>query len=480
MSAPVIWIVIPAALGVLLFFLRYIRPLTRYLGVFVAAWLAILAGLVPIGTVFSLGNGAFQINASFPILGREFLLRNGDRPLLFLVYLLLTLWVIGAGFSRTNIGFIPFSFVFSALLVAALAVEPFLYAALLIEICVLLAIPFLSPPNQTPGRGIYRFLTLQSLGMPFILLAGWFLAGLEASPGQSDLVLRAGVMIGIGLAFLLSIVPFHSWIPTLAGESEPYVSAFVLFTLPSMVAIFGLGFLDRFVWLREAEVVYQGLRLVGILMIGVGGLWMAVETHLGRMIGHTAIVEIGFGLLAVGIGTREGVILFFWLLIVRMLAAIPWAAAISQLWGQLRGELSLDSLRGQGHRLPLYSGMVVIGLMSLAGVPMLASFSVRFSLWRTLSGLDPAAAGFALVGSIGVLIGGLRVLHALFIPLTAAQPLDEDQDVLTEPVQPRQDNLFNWVLYFVLLIFLILVGYLPGVYLPWIERLLTMFERLGA
>jgi formate hydrogenlyase subunit 3/multisubunit Na+/H+ antiporter MnhD subunit len=479
MSAAVIWIIFPAALGLLLFALRYLRRWTRYLGIFAAAWLAFLAALVPIGEVFLLGASSVQIRASFSILGRELLLTNGDRPLLFLVYLFLALWVFGSGYSRANIGFIPFSFAFTALLVAALAVEPFLYAALLIELCVLLAIPFLSPPSQRPGRGIYRFLTLLSLGMPFILLAGWFLAGLEVSPGQSDLVLRAGVMIGIGLAFLLSIVPFHSWIPTLAGESEPYVSAFVLFTLPSMVAIFGLGFLDRFVWLREAEAVYQGLRFVSVLMIGVGGLWAAVETHLGRMIGHTAIAEIGIGLLAVGLGSREGLLLFFWLLVVRMLAVIPWAVAISRLWGQHKGDISLDRLRGQGHQLPLYSGMVVIGLMSLAGVPMLASFSVRFSLWRSLSGLDPAAAALGLVGNIGLMVGALRVLYALFIPLAVAQAPEDDLDVLAERVQTRQDNLFDWVMYFGLLIFLTLVGYLPGVYLPWIERLLTMFERLG-
>ena len=192
----------------------------------------------------------------------------------------------------------PFAFGMLALLIAALAVEPFLYAALLIEITVLIAIPLLAPPNTKPGRGVFRFLAFQTFGMPFILFTGWMLAGLEASPGDLQVALQAGVLLGIGFGFLLAVFPFHSWLPMLAEVGNPYIVAFIFYMLPGMVSLFGLGFFDRFVWLRESESAYQLIRGIGMVMVVVGGVWAAFETHLGRMLGHAAIMETGLTLLA--------------------------------------------------------------------------------------------------------------------------------------------------------------------------------------
>jgi hypothetical protein len=82
-------------------------------------------------------------------------------------------------------------------MVASIAVEPFLYAALFIEMAILLAIPMLSSIYHPPGKGIVRFLIYQTLAMPFILLAGWLLAGVEASPGDLGLTVQSAAMLGM-------------------------------------------------------------------------------------------------------------------------------------------------------------------------------------------------------------------------------------------------------------------------------------------
>lgn len=471
MNGPLLWIGLPAVIGGILFILRGYRLTTGLIGVILAAMLGISAWLLPVGEVITRGSQAFKISERFSILGRDFILLNTDRAWLILIYFFLTLWIIGSLFSRAHSGFPAFSFILTALLVAALAVEPFLYAALLIEIGILLAVPFLSPPGQSSGKGIYRFLAFQSLGMPFILLAGRFLAGLEASPGESELVLRAGALIGFGLAFLLSVVPFHSWIPALMEETEPYLTAFILFMLPAFVAIFGLGFLDRFVWLRDSEAVYSGLRLVGTLVILVGGFWVAVEKHLSRMLGYAAIIETGISLLAVGIGGREGVLLFFWLMVVRILSMMPWAVAVSRLRADHPGPLRLDTLAGAGHRVPVTAGMLIVSGFSLAGLPLLAGFSARFALWRELSGAAPLLALAALVANTGLVIAALRSLFTLFITEPASfEGVEHNQAI----------SAFHWFLVAVLGLVLAVVGFFPQIYLPAIEKLLFVFERLGA
>jgi NADH-quinone oxidoreductase subunit N len=480
MNAPFIWIGLPAVIGGLLFLLRVYRRTVNYLGIFISIWLSLAAWLLPIGEVVTMGNRAFRIEEQFLILGRSFTLLNSDRAVLILIYFLLALWLIGGLLAQPRIGFVSFSFVFTALMIAALAVEPFLYAALLFEISVLLAVPFLSPSDQKPGSGIFRFLTFQSLGMPLILLAGWFLAGLEASPGESDLVLRAGILIGVGLAFLLSVVPFHSWIPTLAGESEPYLVAFILFMFPAVVSIFGLGFLDRFVWMRDSQAVYFSLRIVGVLMIVVGGGWMSVEKHLGRMLGYAAIAENGISLLAVGLGSRVGYLIFFWLMFVRIFSYMPWAVAVSRLNHHHQGELRLGKLWGRGYQTPLAASMAVIGISSLLGLPLLAGYSARFALWREVSSVAPTLAIAALVGNTGLLIGGLRALNALFIPFEediSFSPLSENPEEVRWNIR---DNFFSLTLYLCWLLTMTAIGFFPQLYLSAIEKLLFIFERLSS
>ncbi len=437
MSGPLLWIGLPVVIGVVLFMLRGYRLGTGLIGGLLAAMLSISAWLLPVSEVITLGSRVFKINERFSILGRDFILLNTDRAWLILIYFFLTLWIIGSLISRAHSGFPAFGYHLhrpaggcpggGAVFVRRPADRDRRAAGS--------TLPLAS--RATPGNGIYRFLAFQSLGMPFILLAGWFLAGLEASPGESELVLRAGVLIGFGLAFLLSVVPFHSWIPTLVEETEPYLAAFLLFMLPAFIAVFGLGFLDRFVWLRDSESVYTGLRLVGALMVLVGGGWAAAEKHLGRMLGYAAIIETGVSLLAVGIGTHEGILLFFWLMVVRILAMMPWAAALSRLHADHPGPLRLDTLAGAGHRAPITAGVLITSGLSLAGLPLLAGFSTRFALWRELSGIAPLLTLAALVGNTGLVIASLRILFTLFI---------------NEPSQPDRDEhdqaigAFQWFL----------------------------------
>lgn len=481
MSAPMIWIGLPIAIAGVLYLLRGLHTLTFISGLLLSSWLWIAAWLLPIGEVVTLGGRTLRISENFSVLGREFILMDSDRGLLVLVYFAVMVWIIGAWFAKPGSAFIPFAFAVSALLIGALAVEPFLYAALLIEISVLISVPMLSPPTQTPGRGIFRFLAFQTLGMPFILLAGWFLTGLEASPGQSDLVLRAGLLIGIGLSFLLAVVPFHSWVPQLAEESHPYPAAFLLFLLSSMISIFGLGFLDRFIWLRESDTVFLGLRVVGALMLLVGGAWGAVEKHLGRALGHLSIAETGISLLAIGIGSPSGVLIFFWLMVARLLAYVPLAAGISMVWEATEGELRLDRLWGKGHQMPLIAGIVVLGQFAMVGVPLLVSFPARLALWRVLAGVAPLVAAIAFLGNIGLLVGAGRSLSALFVPFSNQDPLQVDTSggIFAREGTLASERLLEWLVYLTLVFAVNLFGLFPQVYLPWIEKLLLIFERIG-
>jgi len=416
MNAPIVWILFPGLLSVGLYILRKWERLVAILATSTALGLAGLAWWIPVREQMFVGAWILPFSDTLSVFGRRFTLGAFDRPALIVLYLTAALWFGAAPSARTGKLFVPLGLGMVALLTAALAVEPFLYAALLIEMAVLVSIPFLTLPGRQVGRGVLRYLTFQTLGIPFILFTGWMLTGVGTAPEDQGLVLRVIVTMGLGFAFLLAVFPFHSWIPMLAQEANPYSAAFVFLLLPGSIMLLGLGFLNNFAWLRTLPGAYLLLRSAGVLMVVTAGLWAAFQRHLGRMLAYALIMEIGFSFITIGLaqGTQAGTFLgiFFAAVVPRGLALGVWALALSALRSQT-ADLNIVQVQGIARRYPIAAGSLIIAHFSLAGLPLLASFPLRLALLDGLVLASPSSAFWVLVGMVGLLIGGFRSLVGL-------------------------------------------------------------------
>ena len=437
MSTPILWIFVPALMGLVLFFLRRWYRTTVLIGTLTSLVLAIGAILIPINELVHLGPLTFKLSDTLVIFGRRLFLNSQDRPLVILIYILVGFWFSAAFEARAGRMFVPIGLVLVAVWIAALAVEPFLFAALLLELAILLSIPMLSPPGRPPGRGVIRYLIFQTFGMPFILLTGWLLAGVESSPGDTALVTRATILLGFGFIFWLGIFPFHSWLPMMTEEGHPYSISFIFFFLPLMVLLFGLNFLNQYAWLRQSSSVYEALRIGGVIMMLVGGAWAALQSHLGRILGFAILTSTGASLLAISaVPTLE---LFFAMQIPRALALAVWALGLSVLrktnWEVVaihepdtlaptsipkfvpEEAFLFKNIQGMGLRLPLATAAITLATLSFAGYPLLAGFPIFQALWRNLATSAPFVAVLALLGCTGLGIGGLRSLSILVMGL---------------------------------------------------------------
>ena len=372
MSAPLIWIILPAVVAVPAILISSQRILS-ILGGSVAVLLAIIALVVPIDQALQIGSFSLKIAPAIDILGRRLILVPADGSLLAIFYGLVAMWFFGGEATGTAHRLVPFGLIVVALLVASIAVEPFLYAAILIEMAVLLAIPLLLPLNQAPGPGVTRFLIYQTLGMPFILFAGWLLAGVEASPGDLALAVQSATILGLGFAFLLAMFPLYTWLPMLAEEASPYVLGFLFWVLPTITVIFGMGFLDRYSWLRTSEQLSQIMSVGGLLMVVTGGLWSAFQRHLSRQMAYAVIAETGFSLLALSLAPEKAVDAVFLLIIPRSLALLVWAMSLSRMKEQVE-PLRFGNVQGMARVHPITATGVVLAHFSVAGFPLLAGF----------------------------------------------------------------------------------------------------------
>ncbi len=412
MNAPTIWIAVPLFLAVLLIFLPGERWIT-YLGSLFSLILAGLAFWFPPDTAVRIGSLSLKIDTSLTLLGRTISLTTEDQVVIILVYGIGAFWFFGTLAAGSSRRIIPLGLGIIALLVASVAVQPFLYAAILIEMAVLLSVPLLSEPGQKPGRGLMRFLIYQTFAMPFILFAGFLLSGVESGPADIALISQAALLLGLGFAFLLSIFPLYTWVPMLAEETLPYAVGFILTIFPTFSLIFGLSFIDRYSWLRDTPGLDLGLQQVGLLIMVSAGVWAAFQRHLGRIFAYASVAETGLSLLALSLPDKQtGLQIVFYLIVPRAMAYGIWTLSLSALKAQVP-DLTFKNLQGLARRFPIASIGIVLSNLALAGAPLFASFPVRQALWEMLARQSlPAAAWFG-VGSLGLWTAALRTLAVL-------------------------------------------------------------------
>jgi len=464
MSAPVLWIFLPTLAGGILLLVRNQKLLSLLAGI-LCALLAIAALLLPIESPLNIQAWTFKIQSSFNILGRSLVLTDPDRAWLVLIFGAAAFWFTPAASIQIARRMVPLGLVITSLLVAALAVEPFLYAALLIQTAVLLSVPLLSPPGSRPGKGILRFLIYQTIAMAFILFSGWLLSGMEANPGDLLLVTRAATLLGLGFALLLAVFPFYTWIPLLSAETHPFVAGFILWSFPTVSLFFGLGFLERYAWLRESDSLLVTLITAGVVMIFFGGVLAFFQRNLGRMLAYAVMVETGFSLVSLGLGGEQGFQVFLLLCLPRLISLALCSLGLSILHQQAPS-LDLDDLQGVGRAWVAASAAVVLAAFSLAGLPLLASFPPHLAIWEGLARQSLGNVIWVFLGSLGLTLGAVRVLVSL-----AAAP--ENTPWI------RQETWAQRLFLITGCALLLLLGTLPSWMSAFWFQLPALFEHLG-
>ena len=464
MNAPIIWIVLPAGIALLLLFISNQRVLSLVGGILAVA-LALTAQFFPIDEAIRLGAFSVKIDSSLNVLGRVLFINPAEGSLLTLIYGASALWFFGSEAAKSSIRIVPLGLIITSLMVASIAVEPFLFAALFIEMAVLLSIPMLTSIHHPPGRGVVRFLIYQTLAMPFILLAGWLLAGVEASPGDLALAAQSASMLGLGFAFLLAIFPLYNWIPLLLEETSPFVVGFLLWILPTTTLIFGAGFLDRYSWLRSSPQLAVALQSVGLLMVVSGGLWAAFQHHLGRIMAYGSIAETGFSLIALSLDPRIGIPILFLLIPARALGLAVWSLSLTVIKDNAES-MRFSAVRGTLRVTPIAGTGLILASLSTSAFPLLAGFPARLALWDGLSRVSLGGALWLGIGMVGLLVSSFRSMAVLSMA---------DEYTGWE----LREGWLPGIMLGLGMIALFILGLFPQIIQSMLSNLPAMFEHLG-
>lgn len=405
MNAPILWIGLPGLVSIVLWVLRKREQLVLFSAIGSSVFFMLTSWFIPIGSpIIQIGSFALQINSSVTILGRSFTLNEGDLIFTSLLFLILFLFLSMSFVIEIPSSFIPIGFLIISLFIGALSVQPFLFAALILEICVIFSVIILSTKNSRPGLGVMRFLIFQTMAMPFMLTSGWVLSAIEANPTETKLIIQALILLGLGFSFWLGVFPFNTWMAQLAEENSPFVVAFVLILFNTAITLLIIRYLDGFIWLRDDATIFSVLKIMGILMILSSSILFLFEKKWERTIAYIISFEAGLTLIAMSLNHVNGWNALMLMFLPRILSISAWAASISYIKAHMINE--------RMEKPESAIALIVLGfaLFTVAGLPLLPGFTSRLLLILELAIVDMQAVFWLALSQILFISGSIHFL----------------------------------------------------------------------
>ncbi|MFQ5942092.1 MAG: proton-conducting transporter membrane subunit [Anaerolineales bacterium] len=310
-------------------------------------------------------------------------------------------WVVAPGRS-----FVPAGFLALGLLAGALSIEPFLFAAIFLELAAMASVLILIPPGSRNERGVLNLLVLYSMAMMAILFTGWLLENVGVTSVTPELATRVALLLGLGFVILLFVPPFHYWLPSIADRVNSYSLAFVAVILQSSGMFILLRFLDNFAWMRAEPSIPAAIQAAGILLIIFGSVVAVAQITFLKMAIYVLLADIGVSLLAVGSEQSSESEIAIGLTSVRVISLGLWGLGAALM-------NSSGYSKGAARAAPLATAAALVGVLSLAGVPLTAGFPWR---WQLMTRLSEPAALLIVFSMLAILWAVLRWTWKLFEP----------------------------------------------------------------
>jgi len=230
----------------------------------------------------------------------------------------------------------------------------------------------------------------------------------------TNLTLLGFILFFSGLAFKISLVPFHFWTADVY-EGAPIGVASYLSVISKGAAAFILMIL-LFTVLKPLMPVWENIVfVVALATMFIGNLFALRQQNMKRFLAFSSIAQAGFILLGLITGTQLGtatVVYFILVYVFTNLAAFGVVQAISLQ----TGKENRDDYNGLYRTNPNLSLVMMLALFSLAGIPPVAGFFGKFFLFAAAASKGYYLLVFLAVVNVTIsLYYYLLVVRAMFI-----------------------------------------------------------------
>ena len=281
--------------------------------------------------------------------------------------------------------------------------------------------------EKASAEGALKYFILGAFSSAFLLYGIALIYGASSSLNFADIALVGAnpssmfviglALIIFGFAFKIALVPFHIWTPDVYQGAPTAITAF----MAVIVKVAAVGTFLRILAVSFGElpeIWSQIVWILAVLSMTVGNLAALAQTSFKRMLAYSSIAHAGYmmiGFLAISHEGLEAVTFYLVVYAIMTVSSFGIAMMVSAGTERQFENDSYDSLRGLGFTHPVPALVLVVTLLSLAGMPPLGGFVGKFYLFQSavLSGYTGLAI-IAALNSVVSLYYYLRVIVYMY------------------------------------------------------------------
>ncbi len=222
------------------------------------------------------------------------------------------------------------------------------------------------------------------------------------------------LLVLVGFGFKVSAVPFHFWSPDVYEGAPTPITAFI------SVASKAAGFV---VLVRVLLAVFPAvesywsplLAVVAVFTMTLGNTLALAQRNLKRMLAYSSIAQAGYALIGLAAMSHAGITaIVFYLLMYTVTNLVTFGVII--LAGRAVGSDEIADYAGLSRRSPGLALALMVGLLSLGGMPPLAGFFGKFFIFA--AAIEAGQVWLAVIGVLNAIIGlyyYLTVLKVVYL-----------------------------------------------------------------
>jgi NADH-quinone oxidoreductase subunit N len=231
-----------------------------------------------------------------------------------------------------------------------------------------------------------------------------------SADGLSNGTLFGIVFVLAGIAFKVSAVPFHMWTPDVYEGAPTPVTAFFA-SAPKVAA---MALLARVAVGAMGPAAFEWRQIIIFMALAstiLGGVAAIGQRNIKRLLAYSSINNVGFALIGLAAGTREGVAsVLFYMAVYVVMTLGSFLVVLRMRDAEGRPVETIASLSGLARTRPWLAFAMMFFMFSLAGIPPLLGFFPKFIVFQAA-----VAADLAWLAALGIAASVISAFYYLMI-----------------------------------------------------------------